>query len=118
MLNLFFNKNQKLAQYDSILCNGRIFNDPGDIVNIFNDYFVNVGGLIARSINSDKNIHKYKTIHSNTKSLYFRSITPAEIYTIICSLSDCKGVGPDKINNSVIKSRAGFFSDLLSSIFN
>lgn len=117
-INLFLNKNHKSDQFDSVLFNGQHVKDPAVIVKLFNDYFVNVGNLLSGSINSDRDIHKFGTIHWNLNSMYFSSATHTEVYNIICSLNGCKGGGPDNIKNSLLKSRADFFSIFLSDIFN
>ena len=108
-INLFLNKNHKSDHFDSLVFNGRQFKDPGDVVKLFNDYFINVGSLINQSINSDRDIHKFGTIHWNLNSMYFSSTTPIEVYNIISSLNGCQGGGPDNIKNHLLKSRANFF---------
>ena len=117
-INLFLNKNVKSLKLDSICCDGRLLNNSMDIANVFNDYFVKIGSSIGQSINSDRNIFKFNTIQENPNSMYFSSITPTEVFNIICSLNGSNGGGPDNVGNNVVKCRASFFADLLSNIYN
>lgn len=117
-INQLLNRNNPKSDIFAILFNDQKCTDTKEIVNIFNNYFVDIGISLGTTIGSYRDIHKFNTIRSNPNSMVLSSTTPAEILTIICALNNSNGGGPDNMRNGVLKRNAFFFSELLAKLFN
>ena len=77
-----------------------------DIVNHFNNYFINIGQDIYRKFNHPKSrSDKYSNYLKNPteKRLVFEKVTEASVSKIIDSLKPKTSAGPDNISNDLIK---------------
>ena len=95
-----------------------IFENPDDIVNGFNDYFVNVGQEQASKIpNSTKHFTDFlgERCHS---SLFFNPTNQEEIFKVVNSLKNKKSYGSDEISNNLLKLIIPYIINPLVHIFN
>ena len=97
---------------------GSVFTDPQDILNKFNDFFVNIGPKLASNIqNTGKNYYDYlKGV--NPSSMYLKPIVEMDIIKIIDKFNSNKGAGNDNIGNFIIKRVANEIAKPLTMLFN
>ena len=106
------NLNHKYYKDDSI------FENPDDIVNGFNDYFVNVGQEQASKIpNSTKHFTDFLGERCNS-SLFFNPTNKEEIFKVVNSLKNKKSYGSDEISNNLLKLIIPYIINPLVHIFN
>ena len=77
-----------------------------DIVNHFNNYFINIGQDISRKLSHPKSrSNKYSNYVRNPtkKRLVFEKVTETSVSKIIDSLKPKTSAGPDNIINNLIK---------------
>ena len=67
------------------------------IGNIFNNYFVNVGPNIDKTIPRTKKLPLDYLVNRNPNSIFLVPVTPSEIEIIIDSLNSDKSTGPYSI---------------------
>ena len=97
---------------------GNIINNPQDISNQFNDFFVTVGPKLALDIqHTGKNYYDYLHDMSPT-SMYMKPIVELDIMKIIDKFNQNKSAGHDNIGNFIIKSVGNVIVKPLTSIFN
>jgi len=122
MINDLLNKKGNHFDVDNIdFCeNGDIINDKNDIVNGFNEYFINVGQTL-NNVNTqpiDNMYMKYFTEEPLQSTLFLKPVTEKEIIEIACSLENGKSPGIDCIDNYVVKSAIHILCKPLCHIFN
>ena len=89
-----------------LMDNGTLINDPVKMANIFNNYFVNVGSQIDKTIPRTK---KCPTDYLKNKKkspkidIFLAPVTPEEIEIIIHLLNVKKANGPDSIPVFLLK---------------
>ena len=87
-----------------IIEEGRKIEDPTEIAELFNDFFVNIGPNLAKDIpNTDKDFHIFLK-NRNSQSLFFEPVIEEEIKDIVNNLNTKKGSGCDGITNFLLKS--------------
>ena len=95
-----------------------IFENSDDIVNGFNDYFVNVEQEQAYKIpNSAKHFTDFlgERCHS---SLFFNPTNQEEMFKVVNSLKNKKSYGSDEISNNLLKLIIPYIINPLVHIFN
>ena len=81
----------------------RVYDNPKDIVNGFNDYFANVGKEQASKIpNSNKHFKDFLRGTCNF-SLFLHPTNQEEVYKIVNSFKNKKSYGHDEISNYLLK---------------
>ena len=97
----------------------KLITDLLNIVNCFNEFFVNVGSTVENKI-PHSNIsytHYLKQVCIN-KSFYLRPATANEIHDIIKSMALNKSLGPNSIPIYIMKLCNAFFLNCLLKIVN
>ena len=80
--------------------NGEI-SDPTELAECFNNYFINVGPDIAKTIDkSDRNFMGYIT--KATSKLNFQAVSESTVQRLLLSLNPRKSTGIDKIPAKII----------------
>ena len=110
-------KNQ-LSQISHLTDNGVRVTDPVKMANMFNQYFVNVGSNIDKSITRTRKSPLDFLRNRNVNSMFLASATPQELETIIYSLNTNKAVGPYSIPVFLLKVLAKHIAHPLSIIVN
>ena len=92
-------------------------NEPEQIANMFNTFFVNIGPRLASKINSRTNFKQYldKPFH---KSLFLRPADHQEILNIVKSLKSSSSCGFDGISVNLLKKIIHPIIDPLLHVFN
>ena len=96
--------------------NGEI-SDPTELAECFNDYFINVGPDIAKTIDkSDRNFMGYIT--KATSKLNFQAVSESTVQRLLLSLNPRKSTGIDKIPAKIIRVASPVVANSLTKIFN
>ena len=99
--------------------NGGIIDNQKIIADKFNDYFVNIGPNLAKTIPPVPNGTIKDTLPpSNSNSIFVNPCTSNEILTIVKSLKNTKGIGLDGFSTAIVKQIITKISDPLATIFN
>ena len=98
---------------------GVIIPDQEKICNQFNNFFVNIGLNIDKTIpNSKRNFREYLHQIKVNKSFFLIPTIPEESFDIIISLDMNKSLGPNSVPIYILKVYNSFFSEKLSKIIN
>jgi len=118
--NLITNNTVGKQVVKEILSNGQIVNQPKDIANKFNEYFINVGPNLASKIPSMPAHASVKdTMPSpNSYSMFIEPCTENEIITVTKNFSNSKGIGLDGYSVKVVKHVINEIANPLCKIFN
>ena len=96
-----------------------IIEDPVEIANKFNDYFINIGPNLAKKIKSDNNDTFEKYLYgSYQSSLFLNVITEIELETELENMKRNTSSGFDDVNTKIIKTITKEISKPLTHIFN
>ena len=77
--------------------------DPKEMAEVFNNYFVNIGPNLAHNIpDSNKDFHSYLT-NRNPQSLFFTPVTEDEVKQVVNNLKTKRSSGYDDITNFLLK---------------
>ena len=96
-------KNNNGIYISHLLQDGKDVDDPKNMANIFNNFFVNVSKKITSTIPRTRKSPLDYLKQGNEKNLYLLAITPEEIEAIILSFQDGKAVGPYSIPIKLLK---------------
>ena len=88
------------------------------MANLFNQYFVNVGSNIDKSITKTRRYPLDVLRNRNVNSMFLAPASPQELETIIHSLNTNKAIGPYSIPVFLLKVRGKHIAQLLSTIVN
>ena len=98
--------------------NEKLINDPKNIANEFNNFFVNVGPDLAANITSTGKTYDQYLGECVQNSMFMRPIVKKEIIEIISKFDPNKSTGHDDIGNKIVKKVANEIAEPLEMIFN
>lgn len=109
--------NYRQSDISQIKSDNKIYSDPIDICNIFNNYFIELTNKINLLPNSMtcNNSNRNKII---PHTIFLRPVSENEIYNIIMSLKNSKASGYDYITTRVLKLCAPYICRPLAHIIN
>ena len=118
--NLINSSTSNKRTVQQIISGDKIVNDPKEIANRFNEFFINIGPDLAKKIPPVPADCSYIDTmpSSNPHSLFLEPCSPTEIINITNSLRNCKGTGLDGYAVKVIKHVINDIAYPLSEIFN
>ena len=97
---------------------GKLTSDATKMSNILNDFFINVGNYISRSISHNpKSPSEYLTTR-NSDSIVLSLVTAAEVNEIILNLDSSKSIGPNSIPVKLLKILRHVISHPLATLIN
>jgi len=103
---------------ENLLYNNVLYDNKLDVANIFNQYFVDVGGNLAKALPpASINFRSYLE-PSNQNSMYVEPILDDEVYKLINSMSGGKAAGDDGFNLELLKNNAATLAQPLTYIYN
>jgi len=103
---------------DKLLYNNVLYENKLEIANMFNQYFVNVGGNLANALpNAFLNFKNYLG-PSYRNSIYVNPISNEEVFNLINTISGGKAAGDDGFNLELIKNNSLHFVQPLTYIYN
>ena len=83
--------------------NGKLTSDATEMSIILNDFFINVGNDITKSIyHNPKSPTEYLT-NRNSDSIFISPVTAVEVNEIILNLESSKFIGPNSIPIKLLK---------------
>ena len=101
------------------LNSSNIIDDPKDIANKFNDYFVNIGPNLAKQINNNNHETFEKFPYGSYQSSFaLDAVTENELEAELENMNSNKSFGYDEISTKIIKIIAKELSIPLTHIFN
>ena len=118
------NKGHHNGSYLTLLEDGRIMTDHGEVAEVMNNHYINVAAHIGnKTIKQDgfvdhPNIKAIKNNLAPNSSLTLRHTTEGEITKIIKSLNPKKATGPDQIPPKLIKIARPQISNVLTGMIN
>ena len=98
--------------------NGITHQDPQNMANVFDNFFVNVSALVCSEIPRPKKSPIDYLGCRNPNSIYLNPIIHNEIDDIISSLQNGKSTGPFSIPVKLLKVPKPYISQPLANIFN
>ena len=108
----------KFAKISQRFCHlGKIIDNPQDIANAFNTYFINIGPSIAEQIHSRRSHRTYlKASHSSTLTL--ANIDEGYVASLIDRLKNKESSGIDKLSKKPIKAAKNVIAKPLTLMIN
>ena len=106
----------QLSQISHSLENGKRVDDPVKMENIFNNYFVNVGGNIEESIPRTRKSPMDYLLNRILNSMFLAPVTEREIEIIIESFNQKKAIGPYSIPVFLLKILCRYIAVPLSKL--
>ena len=97
---------------------GSIITNPQEVVDNFNDYFVNIGDFQAASILPPSNYQLYQSDKTFVNSFIFHPTDAYEIVQIVNTLQDKSSFGIDCIPTTIMKHSILHISQVVSSFIN
>ena len=115
------NHGPNLCSITGVNSNGKFITNQTDIVNMFNNYFVNVGPSLAKNITKPTGkFQDYvcKACGTGNRSMFVKPTDANEICNIVRNFKPNKSSGFDEISPKVITCVMPYISGTLSHIFN
>ncbi|XP_028166266.1 uncharacterized protein LOC114357040 [Ostrinia furnacalis] len=111
------NNNLPRENLEKIKKDNKIFTNPNDLCQVFNEYFIELTNKppLNNSTNGSSNLHNSKRGHN---SFYVTPTDTHEIIRIIGSLKNSKSFGYDGIRTDILKGVAQLISSPLSYLIN
>ena len=97
--------------------NGKTLEDPSEIANAFNEYFISIGPSLANQMDKNNNFRKYLRNPSESR-LHFEPITEHKTMRIIENLKNKTSTGIDGLSNQLIKMAKNVLVKPLTIIIN
>ena len=97
--------------------NGKTLEDPSEIANAFNEYFISIGPSLANQMDKNNNFRKYLRNPSES-CLHFEPITEHKTMRIIENLKNKTSTGIDGLSNQLIKMAKNVLVKPLTIIIN
>ena len=97
--------------------NGKTLEDPSEIANAFNEYFISIGPFLANQMDKNNNFRKYLRNPSESR-LHFEPITEHKTMRIIENLKNKTSTGIDRLSNQLIKMAKNVLVKPLTIIIN
>ena len=119
-INEVISKNKKMPEFPQYLLDkDKILTDEKDIANCFNDFFVNIGPTLSKSIRvpSNKSYKNYLTDRIAC-SFEFKLVSKDDIMKIINKLHPKSSFGLDNISTILLKSISTEIYETLTLIIN
>ena len=82
---------------------GKSVTDPLQMLNIFNEYFVNFPDNIEKTIPRTHNSPRSYLGSAVENSLFLSSVTHLEIEDLIANLNSSKSIGPNSVPTNILK---------------
>lgn len=106
ILNSIIKKRQLQSCYpNSFISNGRLTRNTTDIVNGFNDFFVNVGPNLAKNIrvpNGNTSVLDFLQ-NTNTNTMFLPGVEEQEVMNIVNGCKNKKSTGYDNVDMIIVK---------------
>ena len=120
VLNALSNTKPKnsVQNISQVIVNGQTLQDPQEMANMFNNFFVNVSNRVRSGIPRTRKSPLDYLKERNPNSFYMKPITHTEIEDIISPFKISKSTGPFSVPVKLLKLLKPYISKLLVVIFN
>ena len=92
--------------------------DPIEVAKIFNNFFVDIGPKLAKTISNSKCLFSNFLKNSSLNSFYLKPTDEDEISKIISSLNNNKSLGPCSVPDFILKDNINIISKPISALIN
>ena len=118
LIGLSLNRTKFKAINSSFIVDGIVIDDGKTVADKFNEFFVNIGISLSKSISESPNHFSayLKSPISDSMSLFMTDAS--EIIDIVMKLPNKNGVGTDDIPIHILKSSIAHVAEILSTIIN
>ena len=117
IINQTLNNRSKTQLSDQFSVNNCTINDPNEIANAFNEYFINIGRSLAEQIQPLHNFNDYLNNPANSR-FAFTCVNEVNVLTIINKLKKKSSYGHDNISNVLIIKAKGILVKPLTLLIN
>ena len=119
MINSILNRNRRVNNFPSYIVgsNGKI-NDKQEIVNELNNYFCNIGQILADSIPASNHSHSHCLKKLITSSFSFSTVNSETVLKIINQFKPKTSKGVDGISMKILKSVSSILLKPLTLLIN
>ena len=97
--------------------NGKTLEDPSEIANTFNEYFISIGPSLANKTDKNNKFRKYLRNASESR-VYFEPITEHKTMKVIENLKKKTRTGINGISNQLLKSAKNVLVKPITTIIN
>lgn len=102
------------SQINAIDHDGKILNDPNQIANSLNNYFIDISNTKTQSAINTSSSKPTR----NSSSIFLNPCSETEVFQVITSLNNKKSVGYDEISTHILKLSAKVVSPILCHTIN
>ena len=119
-VNEILGRSQKLNIVNEINLPEKTVTSTTELINVFNDYFTDVGPKLAEKIEYEHNcsFRDFIPQHEPVERFIFQPVNVATVYRLITKLTISKATGIDEISAKVLKAAAPAIAEPLTRIFN
>ena len=119
-VNEILGRSQKQNIVQEINLPEKTATSTSELVNVFNDYFTDVGPKIAEQIEYKHNcsFRDFIPQHDPVERFIFQPVNVATVYRLITKLTIPKATGIEEISAKVLKAAAPAIAEPLTRIFN
>ena len=114
IVNEILGRNNLVKSSGKFIVNDKEIDDPKEIANAFNDFYVNIGSSLAKNIPKIdiKPTSYIRPEQHVVSSFFFAPITRSEVENVICDLK-VAAAGYDSISTNIIKKTFKYFIEPL-----
>ena len=102
LIKQLINKNKKKTLNSKFIHNGKTIMGGTEIVNMFNNFFINIGRNLAKTIPNVSISPTHYLTKPNTNSIYMEPVSVDEILKIVRGLRN-SAPGHDELHPSLLK---------------
>ena len=117
MIKQLINRNKEMKVNNKFIHNGKTITNGNQIVNLFNDFFVNIGPTLANKIPKTDISPGHYLKNACVGTLYLEPVEKRELVTILKSLKD-SACGSDELSPKIIKMSMNVITDPLLHVCN
>ena len=118
-INDVLGRNRKHSTINEIKLPGKTVTSTDELVEVFNDYFSNIGPRLAESVPNDNDVSFRQFVAQQPNDNFsFRPVSVTSVYHLLVELSTSKATGMDNIAAKVLQMAAPVVAPSLTEIFN
>ena len=117
-INKITNKKSKTTNITKIVVDDKIIEEPEVIANTFNNYFNDVGTILAQKLPESTKIPEAYIKHENGSTFESQGIMEDDVFSMVSTLPSSKAMGYDRISHKLLKDSVYVITSSLTYIFN
>jgi hypothetical protein len=107
--------NDHCNSINSLTYNNATYNNPQDICNLFNDFFIDI---VNNHVSLNSSLNNLNCRSNHVHSMFLRPIEDNEVLKLIMSLKNSKSCGHDDISTMLLKSNAVYLYRPMAHLIN